>query len=101
MATRKKYFMNLKFETREDYEKHFHEIYYSGREDGIQKGIEIALSYFLELLDKDIFSNNDRRGNAEYILRNRNLKTWKNKQKMYDAIGKKAVEDYKKSLEES
>ena len=88
------------WETKEEFEKHFEQIYNSGRESGFKEGLTTALSYILELLE-DKFNDIDMQRNAEYVLSTRRKSEWKLRQSIIEYAKKKAVEEYLKSLEES
>lgn len=48
---RKKYYSTMRFETKEDFDKHIDGIYNSGYESGYEYGMAEALSYVFEMLD--------------------------------------------------
>ena len=73
MAT-KKYYMVSKYETKEDYDKHFKDIYYSGYGSGYKDGMTEALSYVFECIDH--FSHETQR-DAEWLNGQRHKENWK------------------------
>ena len=61
---RKKYYLISKFETKEDFDKHFRSIYDSGYESGYKDGMTEAVSYIFDLLDHFSYS---MQNNASYM----------------------------------
>lgn len=74
MATRKKYYTVMRFETKEDFDKHIDSIYNSGYDIGYKDGMTVAVSYIFECLDH--FSP-DMQGNAVWMNEDRHKKMWR------------------------
>ena len=71
MATRKKYYLIHKFETKEDFEKFYKGIYNTGYSSGFKDGRINALSHFTNLIDEEFEIEEIRSANYEASQRNK------------------------------
>ena len=74
----KKYYAVYKFETKEDFDKNFHEIYSAGYEHGFADGRINALSYILDALHKDF--SGEEHSTAEWQSRQNKIRQWRKEQ---------------------
>jgi len=103
MAAKRKYYLTQRFETKEDFDKHFDSIYNSGYSEGIRDGRINALSYFLDVINEQFDDNESK--SAAYEMGERHKAEWKRKiqqredQERY--LRKKIEEEMQKKSEES
>ena len=76
MATKKeKNYAVYTFKTKEEFDKHFRSIYYSGYEHGFKDGRINALGYILDGIDEDFTAEEESL--AIYQAKERKLRAWK------------------------
>ncbi len=84
----------MEFETKEDFEKCFDSVYKSGKDSGAREGIEYALSYIIDVLNKFQSFDPDMIRNADFISSERSKNEFKKQLELREIISKSAVEDY-------
>ena len=72
---KRKYFLTVRYKTKEEFDKSIDDIYNDGYEQGFQDGRINALSYILNSLGKD-FSEQER-STAQWEVRNRLIQNWR------------------------
>lgn len=84
----------MEFKTKEDFEKCFDSVYKSGKDSGAREGIEYALSYILDILNKFQNFDPDIIRNADFISSERSKNEFKKQLELREIISKSAVEEY-------
>lgn len=95
MATKRKYYMTLRFETEEDWKKHFQTIYMAGKEDGYREGRVNALSYIWGSIERNFDS--EELSDAQHDCNYRNIRKW---QRMHEVLEKRSKESGKETEED-
>lgn len=91
MATTKKYYMVCKFETEEEYTKHYKSIFNSGYERGFEDGRVDALSNFLNVINQE-FKHEQQ--SAAYLAGEKSKKRWKLNYDTQEAYAKQRIKEY-------
>lgn len=88
--------MTKRFLTKEDYEKDFKSIYYSGYSEGVKDGIVKGLSYIIGQIYKDF--SDQQIGEALYESRQRDIKYWQEQEEYFKS---RLENELQKRLKES
>lgn len=72
---KRKYFLTVRYKTKEEFDKRVHDIYQEGYEEGFRDGRINALSYILESLHKDF--SGEEHATASWQVRNRGIRNWR------------------------
>lgn len=94
MATRKKYYAVMKFETKEDFDKHVDDIYDSGYSHGFKDGRINALSHFSNLITEEF--EPQEIDTAARAANRRNKEKWKRQQELQKGHDELVIENYLK-----
>lgn len=94
MATRKKYYTVMRFETKEDFDKHVDKIYNTGYSEGIRDGRINALSHFSNLIGEEFEAEEIDAALLEASQRNK--AKWKRQQELQKYHDELVIENYLK-----
>lgn len=103
MAASKKYYLVQRFETKEDFDKHWESIYNTGYSHGYKDGRINGLSYFLEIISNE-FDDTENRSAAHEMMERQKAKFNREIKKREDQeryLRKKIEEEMKQKSEES
>ena len=97
MPRTKKPFMS--FQTREDFDKHFKQIYQAGYDEGFNRGKVIGLAHILVGIDDQFDS--ETIDDANLATKDIKLRQWKRRERFIEGANKLAVQKYIDSQKEN
>ena len=97
VLSKRKYYITLRFETQEDFDKHYKDIYKAGYQQGYEEGLKDALARCIYAFEHE-FSSEDI-AEAEQAQRSLGIARWKKQRQIEDGIKKLAVDEYIKKGE--